>query len=236
MKLVRYVLVFALPILVLFGCAGAGGGSNITNSALVGVYRTDFTRGVSPNSSLVMLIDDRGRVGAQVNNSTGTEWAGQGTIIGSSVNVSLNAVSSGVTGAVLVQGTIVPGTPPTINVTMSGAFSATSTATQFSGINLTPFARGYAGSYTGGESGTFGMTIDNNGVITGSLTSPSLGTSLPISGQVSLDGSVSFHIVNTANTSFTGFVYLAPGGLAFSASGGWSFSGMTGTWTATPGP
>jgi len=225
--------------LLIVGCGGAGGGSTFGgNAPLVATYSTNFTRGSVANSSLVLFIDNHGRIGAQINDATETEWAGQGSVSGTNITLSLQPVSS-VTGNVLLQGTIVPGTPPTINVTLSGAFSASTTATQLAGSNVNPAAGTYSVNYTGSENGTATLTVADDGSVTGTLNSPSQGNNIPVEGTVALDGATHFTFQKFASTgSFTGYIFLPPSSVLFHGSGDWTSGSMEGTWTgaqlATP--
>ena len=234
MRIARY---FALLLLVVIACScGGGGGINGLGggSNLVATYKSDFTRGiVANNSSLILYIDQHGNVGAQISNASGTEWAGQGTISGSSLNVSLVAVSSSVSGTVLCQGNVVIGSPPTLSITLSGAFSATMTATRFASSGVLPYAGSYNLTTAGDESGTGSLTISETGDVTGSLNSPTFGNNIALQGTVDLDGHIHFLAsAFSVSGTFDGYVFLPPGATLYGANGNWSINTANGTWSA----
>ena len=222
------------------GCGGSGNGSTFGgNAPLVGTFSTNFTRGTTANTSLVIFVDNKGRVGAQINDATETEWAGQGSVSGRNVTINLVPVSNGVTGNELLQGVLTSNNPPAIDITLTGAFSASATATQLTGVGVSPAQGTYSITYTGSESDTASINVTSNGNVSGTLNSPSLGNNIPLEGTLGLDGTVSFSFQITGATgSFTGFLFLPPNATLFHGSGDWTSGSMQGTWSgqklATP--
>ena len=237
MRIVQY---FALLLIAIMAgsCGGAGGGTNgIGNSSLVATYRSQFTRGVVANTNLVLFIQANGHVGAQISDATGVLWAGTGTVFQNSVNVGLTPVSSSVTGNVLMTGTVVPGTPPTLNIALSGALTDTFGATQFSGAGVLPIAHAYSFTTDGDEKGSGQFTIDDNGHLTGTLDSPTFGNGLSIDGTVDITGHTVIHVAAVGvNGTLTGYVFLAPGASLWGGNGTLTLNTLNGTWQATQMP
>jgi len=232
MRITNYL---ALPLLVVLACScgGAGGSNTFGSSSLVATYKSDFTRGVGPNTSLMLFIDDKGQVGADICNGSGVEWAGQGTINGSSLNVSLVPVSSSVSGNVLCQGSVVAGNPPTLSITLSGAVSTTFSASRFSTLGVLPYAGTYSLNTDGDEKGSGSITISSSGSVTGSLNSPTFGNSIPLEGSVDLDGHIHFNAqAFSVSGTFDGYVFLPPSASLFAANGTWNINTANGTWSA----
>jgi hypothetical protein len=239
MRINRILAVLAIPFAVI-GCGGTGTGLAGGNSSLVGTFRSNFTRGAVPNTSFVLFVDDHGHAAAQINSTTEVEWVGQGTLIGNKVSITMQAVSAAVSGNVLCQGTVIPGVPPAIAITLSGAVTSSSTATQIAGVGVNPAAHSYSGTFTGSENGTFNIAVDDQGVITGTLDSPSAGNNLTVQGSENLNGAVSFQYqVIGFNATYIGYLFLPSGSTSFKGSGTWSVNSSRGTWQAnqllTPG-
>ena len=227
----KIVTLLLIPFAV-YGCAGAGGGSLGGDSPFAATYKTNFTRGSVANTSMVIFIDDQGHAGIQINNATEVEWAGQGTLIGNSLNVSLQPVAGDVSGNVLCQGTVIAS--GNIDLTLSGAFSATPVAVRLSGPGINPAAGSYNGTYSGSESGTFSIIVSATGNITGTLNSPSAGNNLPIEGTMGLNGQTQFQFhVTGVDGSYEGYIFLPPNTTPFQANGTWSFNSSSGTWSAS---
>lgn len=234
MRINRLLPLLAMPF-VIWGCGGGGTGSLGGSSPLLATYKASFARGVTPNTTLVMFVDRHNHIGAQINSGTEVEYAGQGTVAGNSITVSLQAVGGSSTGTVLLQGTILPGAPPTVSITLTGAVSASTVATQVAGADSVPYSGTFSGTYEGSEPGTFFMTINSQGDVSGSVNSPLNGNGIAIQGSVDLDGAIHFQYLVTGGLAhYDGYMFLAPGSSAFQGEGDWDFNSMSGDWTASP--
>ncbi len=89
----------------------------------------------------------------------------------------------------------------------------------------------WAGTYTGGDTGSWRVNVDDEGKITGLLTPDSLGNfNFDITGSVNTDGSLSAEVnVFITTVNFTGTLSGNNG------SGVWqnAAQGIQGTWTGT---
>jgi len=237
MKFNRFLVLLALPVAI-SGCGGAGGGvSSGGSNPLAATFRMDFTREVTPNTSLVLFVDGAGNVGAQLNDATEVEWAGKGKIVGQHIAITLLPVGSGASDDVFLSGNILNGDPPTISITLSGAVSASSTATETSGEGVTPFAGSYDGTFGGSEDGTFSLTVSEGGDVSGTLNSPSSGDNLTVLGSVDITGKITFkYFKQTGDAHYHGYLHLSPGSESFDGKGTWSFGEMSGEWQAEQGP
>jgi hypothetical protein len=234
MKITRCLPLFLLPFVV-WGCGGGGGGAFI-DSPLAATYRTSFDRGavVVDDTSLLLFIDKQGHVGAQISSASEVLYAGQGSVINNSVIVSLQAVGSGATGNVLLQGQGTVGDPPVLNITLSGAISANVTATQLAGNEVVLTAGTYNGTLNGEDSGTFQIQVSDGGDVTGTLNSEVNGNALQVVGDVDLDGRIQFGYQSSGdNGVFEGYLFIRPGETAFIANGEWHFDQLDGDWQAT---
>ena len=237
MRIIQYFVLLLLAVMAC-SCGGAGGGATgLGNSSLVATYHSEFTRGITPNSSLVLFINSNGHVGAQLTDGTGVLWAGTGTVFGNSVNAGLTPVSSSVTGNVLLTGTVQAGAPPTLNIALSGAVTDSFTATQLSGVGVLPMAHTFSFTTDGDEKGSGTFTIDGNGKVTGTLDSPTFGNGLSMDGTVDLTGHAVIHVASiNANGTLTGYMFLAPGATLWSGNGTMGLNTLNGTWQATQIP
>ena len=91
------------------------------------------------------------------------------------------------------------------------------------------YAGNYSGTFSGGDSGSWVLTISSTGAISGSGVN-SRGVSGSMSGQSSADGAITMGVVSSG-ASFTGSINAATGAI----SGTWSdsLSGKSGTWSGT---
>jgi hypothetical protein len=221
------------------GCGGGGGG-DVSGSGtagrlqLVSSYRTDFAPGsTGQNASIAVFVDLNGAAGVEIADVSGPLYAGTGRL--ESGKLTVNA--SGQSGTVTVNGTEEAGPPAAMVVTLSGAANVNSvTLPKISGAGAFPLAGSYSGTYSntgnGNESGSISITVSNNGEVSGTLFSPSLGN-LAMSGNVNLAGGINF---NTTGTSvWNGSLFFPPGQNSLpNGTGTWNFSngtGLQGNWS-----
>ena len=217
----------------MFGCGGAGGGAFGGNTELAATYRTAFTRGAVADTVLLLFIGKDGHVGAQLNSSSDVLFAGTGTLVGNNLVISMQSVNGG-GGTVLAQGSVLPGDPPTIAITLSGAISANVSATEFAGADVVLSAGTYNGTLEDGDTGTFTITVTDSGDVTGTVNSSLNGDNLPVEGSTDLKGEIHFHYhVAGGDGTFEGYLFMPVNTTEFVGEGDWDFGEVGGDWQAS---
>jgi hypothetical protein len=94
------------------------------------------------------------------------------------------------------------------------------------------YAGSYSGTYDGNDTGTFNVSITNEGIATGSGTSNVLGT-FSVAGSVAAGGGLSMSTSGTAaGATYSGTIDVATG----KVSGTWSGSGTSGNFSGQKQP
>lgn len=94
------------------------------------------------------------------------------------------------------------------------------------------YAGAYSGTYDGNDTGTFNVSITNEGIVTGSGTSNMLGT-FSVTGSVAAGGGLSMGTSGTAGgATYSGTIDVATG----KVSGTWSGSGTSGNFSGQKQP
>ena len=196
----------SLAVVGVLTCGCGGGGTGTSFHSVSASYFTQFTRAVSPNTSLILIIGSDSKASAQISDPTNVEWAGNGSITGDVISIDLQPVIAGLTGPVHLQGTVDTNTSQ-VNITLSGAVTQTGTAAEIGGAHLNPFGGSYEGQTTTAQLITF--NIDDNGNVSGTLKNGEAASS--IDGTVDWDGHIIFHATfNGASTMFTGYMFMPP--------------------------
>lgn len=232
MRVIKLALAAAAMLFVV-GCGGSGSDDGTPNP-FAGAYRSDFSRGISANSSLLVIVGTNGGTTIVVSDTNGISFSGTGN---TSHGGTVHGTANGPGGLVSLVGNF-HSENNTLSASMSGAVSDTVTCSKVANALISPVAGSYVASYTGTESGTATVTISPSGAVTGTVNSPSAGT-LTVNGAIDLSGTISFSGKGTVNGSentitWSGEFFLAPGVLGAKGKGTWqSSSGASGTWQAT---
>jgi len=230
MKCIKVLLGLFMIVFAIAGCGGSGSGGGGSNQ-FAGAYRSDFLRGLSSDTTLLVVVQPNGNTSIVISDSTGVLNKGNGT------TTSTGHLSGTATGSqdVNVTGTFTPGpTANTLSAQLSGGLTDTVSASQIANANVPPIVGTFTGTYSGDESGTFTIQIHSDGTVTGTVQSPSAGT-ITVSGTVNLAGAVTFNGSGSAGTaSWTGSFFFVPNQSLAQGSGTWSnpSSSMSGTWHA----
>jgi hypothetical protein len=234
------LLVASLTMAALFSCGGGGGGAGLTPpvvNAFHGVYRSAFTRGISPNTELVIGVNTDGTTGAVLSDANGVLFVGSGmTTKDGTFNVLATPPPNVGKASPATQQLSIAATfyAEGFTATLAGALNQTVGGPQFQEPATTcPFQGSLVGQFAGGTSGSLHLLVNPHGVTSGAATAGAI--NYPLDGQTSNDGRATFHTASLASgTTWTGYIFILPGQNQMNGSGTWTAkNGASGTWQAT---
>lgn len=232
-RFVTYLALLIFSLFVVTACGGGGGGGGGTpNNTFAGAYKTDFTRGVGPNTTMLVSIDKNGTTAFVISDATGVLFSGSGTTTPTGHVTGTGTGVAPTVGTVTIVGDITAGNPPTMSLTLTGALTDSVTLVQVQPQGITPLVGHYNGSYFGDSQGTFTMDVASNGTVTGTVTQGSV--TFQLQGLVAVSGAVNFAGAGSAGSAtWTGTFFFVPGSSVAQGSGTWKNGSQTGTWTAS---
>jgi hypothetical protein len=226
-----------LVSLIVVGCGGGGGGEGGSGgpaNPFAGTYSANYTR--SPvTGSLTIAVGTDGSASTVITDSQAGVFVGNGTVSNTG-QLTATATNQETQAPVTVSGQFVnqDGTI-TASGSITGSISVSQwTASKIAEVGVNAFAGNWSGTYSGMESGTWTAVIKNDGKVSATAQSPSVG-------KVTLTGTVSLSGLGTLSGSGTGVggpftitwkgTFYMQGNNAV-GSGTWtSSSGLSGDWS-----
>ncbi len=229
-RLAIHLALLILSLFVVSACGGASGGGSTSNT-FAGAYKTDFTRGVA-NTTLLVTIAKNGDTTFVISDVSGVLYSGTGT---TTPTGHVTGMASGVAptvGTVTIVGDLTAGNPPTMAVTLTGALTDSVSLVQLVPQGISPLVGNFNGSYFGDSTGTFTLSIDTSGHVTGNvIAGPS---QIAITGSVNVSGTVNFQGSGSAGSAtWTGTFFFVPGSSVAQGTGTWMNGSQKGTWSAS---
>jgi hypothetical protein len=219
-----------LVSLIVVGCGGGGGGGEGGGPAnpFAGTYSANYTR--SPiTGSLTIAVSTNGGASIVITDSQAGVFVGNGTV-GNTGQLTATATNKKTQDSVTVSGQFVnQGGTITASGSITGSISVSQwTASKIAEVGVNAFAGNWSGTYSGAESGTWTAVIRNDGKVSATAISPSVGT-------VTLTGTVSPAGLGTLFGSGTG----VGGPFTITWEGTFYMQGNnavgSGTWTSSSG-
>jgi len=232
----RFSIHLALLIMSLFvvsacGGSGGGGGGGAANT-FAGAYKTDFTRGLAADTTMLVTIAKNGNTTFVISDASGVLYSGTGTTTPTGHVTGTAGGVAPTVGTVTIVGDLTAGNPPTMSVTLAGALTDSINLVQVQPQGISPLVGTFNGSYFGDSSGTFTLSIDSSGKVTGNVVAGP--TNIPIVGNVDVSGTVNFQGSGSAGSAtWTGTFFFVPGSSLAQGIGTWMNGSQKGTWSAS---
>jgi hypothetical protein len=225
MRFAKVLFLFAISILSIVGCGGNG---TTTPNPFEGAYRASFFRGGSPDTELLVVVGRNNSTTVVLADSSGVLYTGTGTTTHGG-DFTATATNEAGNATVSMTGTAADNF---IDVFMTGAVSNGVRVVRFIST-ANPFAVSFSGDYSGSESGSFDLTVNTDGDITGTIHRP--GGDIPITGSINKFGELMLSTtIDGVTVTWTGHFFFNQFG-SLSGKGDWSISpDLAGSWTAHP--
>jgi len=213
--------------LLALGCGGTGTVAGGTVNTTFGVFQAAYNR--STAGTVVVFVPEIGQATATVRDASAGVFSGNVTI----TNETISGTLSNGTLTLMIGGTLSgTGTGSSIaGGTLTGDFSANFAAVFIGDGSQNVFAGNYSGTFAGGDSGTWTVTVGTDGSVSGSATDNV--NNFNVSGTVSESGGGNLSLASGTASGATWSGGFYPNGSLNACSGTWTSGTETGTWTGS---